>query len=1066
MKQILSILSLLLSVHASAQGIIRGKVTDGITGEALVGASIIIEGTVKGSASDLDGNYSLEKLTTGTYNLKCSFITYKSEIISAIVVKDGEVTIQNFSLAGDAVMIDGAAEVVAKADKSRPNHMLLLEQKSAPIMSGISSTQMKKAGDTDAVGALKRVTGVSTVGNQVFIRGLSDRYSKTTMNGAEIPSIDPYKNSVQMDLFPTNLLDNIIVYKTFTPNLPGDFTGGLVDISTKDFPESFSFQYSGSLGYNTNATFNNNFLTSESSDTDWLGYDNGIRDIPGGTPTEIPNIQLSNYYEALVFGGFEEQLNALGITDASDIGSGQGQTNIFTIVAEIEELENIQEVDALLFQIGAVKNEALTSITQAFPKTWDVQRKEGAMNMSHAISFGNQTKLFKKTLGYNFGFNYSRDNQFYENGVTGRYALSGSAETVNELNIQQLFNDSRSEENAQWSALFNLSYKLSNNNKISAIFIPIKNGINSSRFQTGINPGDDVDLGQEQRSHRYLERSMNVYQLKGDHLLAGIGNVRMNWTGSYTQGKQDTPDLRVYYNSFIEQDYINYLDVDGNDISAEAIDAINNAIEEEYMSSANDPNMVNVLAEEYLIFIDDIQTGTDTIYDVRSNLYPDPTRFYRELRETNIDIKINFEIPFSNRTGLQNVVSFGGSYVDRDQKLDENRFSFVQQGNIEFNGDPASYFSDENMVVNPYITQNAGGYLYLRDDTELQNSYTANQTVIGAYAMSDWNMTKKLRMIVGARMETTDMLLESRKLEDPDLSAEQQAEFRGSLDLVDVLPSLNLCYQIAKKDLKTTNVRLAATRTLARPNFREKAPFATFDFESQYVWIGEPELKRVLIDNFDIKLEHYPYIAEVISISGFYKRFSNPIEQVINPTAPNIEITWTNVGEASVYGAEFEIKKSLRFIRPKLQNIQFGVNYTYVISKTQIDPSELEQIRSDDPEHPATRPMFGQAPFIVNGFLGYDNDSLGLEIGVNYNISGKKLVLVTKGGTPDVYDLPRGQLDFTTSKTLSKHFSVGFKARNILDPDWKQVYEFKGEEYVWQNFTRGRTYSLSVSYRL
>jgi outer membrane receptor protein involved in Fe transport len=143
-----------------------------------------------------------------------------------------------------------------------------------------------------------------------------------------------------------------------------------------------------------------------------------------------------------------------------------------------------------------------------------------------------------------------------------------------------------------------------------------------------------------------------------------------------------------------------------------------------------------------------------------------------------------------------------------------------------------------------------------------------------------------------------------------------------------------------------------------------------------------------------------------------------------------------------------------------------GINYTYVVSKTQIDPSELEQIRADDPEHPSTRPMFGQAPYIVNGYLSYDNDSLGLEASINYNVSGEKLVLVTKGGTPDVYDQPRGQLDFSINKSIRERFVVGFKARNILDPEWKQTYEFKGEEYIWQSFNRGRTFSISLSYKI
>ena len=128
---------------------------------------------------------------------------------------------------------------------------------------------------------MRRVPGVSVQdGKYVYIRGLGDRYSKTTLNGANIPGLDPDRNTVQMDLFPTNLLDNIVVYKNFTPDLPGDFTGGLVDVATKDFPEDFTMAASLGFGYNPQVTFNDNFLTYNGGNTDWLGYDDGARDFP------------------------------------------------------------------------------------------------------------------------------------------------------------------------------------------------------------------------------------------------------------------------------------------------------------------------------------------------------------------------------------------------------------------------------------------------------------------------------------------------------------------------------------------------------------------------------------------------------------------------------------------------------------------------------------------------------------------------------------------------------------------------------------------------------------------
>ena len=154
-----------------------------------------------------------------------------------------------------------------------------IKKKSASSIDYISSQQIKRTGDSDAASAMQRVTGVSTVGNFVFVRGLSDRYLKTTLNGAEIPSIDPRRNTIEMDLFPTNLVDNLVVVKTQTANLPSDWAGAYISVDTKDFPETFSFNYSSSLGWNTNTT-GRDVISSERSNTDWLGYDDGFRAIP------------------------------------------------------------------------------------------------------------------------------------------------------------------------------------------------------------------------------------------------------------------------------------------------------------------------------------------------------------------------------------------------------------------------------------------------------------------------------------------------------------------------------------------------------------------------------------------------------------------------------------------------------------------------------------------------------------------------------------------------------------------------------------------------------------------
>ena len=158
------------------------------------------------------------------------------------------------------------------------NAILILQKKSDKIQDGISSQEMSKLAISDAAGAMKKVTGATiTGGKYIYIRGLGDRYSLTQLNGLVIPSSDPYRNGAQLDLIPANLLDNIITSKTFTPDEPGAFTGGAVNIKTKSFPEQFSLTFSTSAGYNSQNNCTNDFLTHEGGSTDYWGFDDGGR---------------------------------------------------------------------------------------------------------------------------------------------------------------------------------------------------------------------------------------------------------------------------------------------------------------------------------------------------------------------------------------------------------------------------------------------------------------------------------------------------------------------------------------------------------------------------------------------------------------------------------------------------------------------------------------------------------------------------------------------------------------------------------------------------------------------
>ena len=327
MIRFLSVLALTFATcTAWGQGAIRGKMTDAQTGETLIGANVVIKDPYMGAMADLDGNFSLEGLAPGTYEVVGSFIGYTP--ITETVTVGNEVVLLDFNLYIETYVIEQAAEVVAKVDRSRDVYMENIKKKSAASMDFISSQQIKQAGDSDAAGAIKRVPGVSTVGNFVFVRGLSDRYIKTTLNGAEVPSMNPRRNSIEMDLFPTNLVDNLVIMKTQTANLPGDWAGAYISVETKDFPEQFTLNYSSTVGVNDQTTFQQ-VLGSNQGSTDWLGFDDGSRALPnevvGLTSDAWPYQQNANYYDALVYLGYEDQLDQLGINQG-DIGFGPGQT--------------------------------------------------------------------------------------------------------------------------------------------------------------------------------------------------------------------------------------------------------------------------------------------------------------------------------------------------------------------------------------------------------------------------------------------------------------------------------------------------------------------------------------------------------------------------------------------------------------------------------------------------------------------------------------------------------------------------------------------------------------------
>ncbi|MCB0689661.1 MAG: carboxypeptidase-like regulatory domain-containing protein, partial [Saprospiraceae bacterium] len=264
----------------SGQGVVSGTILDEESGETLIGANVVIEGTAIGSSTDFDGKYQFEA-DPGIYNLVVSYIGFADKKIENVEVKDKEVTYLDISLGSGAVDLQLNVVVQAEVIERSENAILMLQRKADKIMDGLSSQEMSKYSLSNAASAISKISGASvSQGKYIYIRGLGDRYSSAQLDGLPLPSTNPYRNTPQLDLIPTSLLDNIVTSKSFSPDLPGNFTGGNVDIKTKTLPEQFFLTVGASIGFNNQNNLIDNFLSHQGGKSDYWGFDDGYRALP------------------------------------------------------------------------------------------------------------------------------------------------------------------------------------------------------------------------------------------------------------------------------------------------------------------------------------------------------------------------------------------------------------------------------------------------------------------------------------------------------------------------------------------------------------------------------------------------------------------------------------------------------------------------------------------------------------------------------------------------------------------------------------------------------------------
>lgn len=427
-----------------------------------------------------------------------------------------------------------------------------LKVNSATTIDFISSETMKKTGDQNVTAAITRVSGVSTNGGLITVRGIGDRYVKTTLNGSRIPTLDPLTNNIKLDIFPTSLIDNVIITKTASPELPGDWAGSYISVETKDYPGAFTLNIESTVGYNSQNTFKD-FITSDRSSTDWLGFDDGFRRHNSGNIL-APNLAPSQYQELSALGLGDYYAN-LGITSWLD-GNPNGELYFkmglvqLGLLAEGQINNQASYQQALQTYTSSYKPQAFallnpngTDYNNGFNNNWSTKFRKAPLNFSNSFSIGDQKLFFGKELGYIVGFRYGSSVRYDPNGISQRVGLESQDFQFTNQDYAEI-----SRETNSWSALCNLALKLNNNNKFSFLFMPNFTGTNDVVMFETMKLGGIEEIKVRQNIF-YEQRKQMVYQFSSQNYLPKL-KTKIDFNTSYTRGNSLAPDFKATQYSY------------------------------------------------------------------------------------------------------------------------------------------------------------------------------------------------------------------------------------------------------------------------------------------------------------------------------------------------------------------------------------------------------------------------------------------------------------------------------------------------------------------------------------
>lgn len=924
-----------IATQASAQLIpFVGKVIN-TKNEPLVGAYVTIEGANSTTLStDVEGKFYTKLEGGKKYSFKVTNAGYESKQVADVVVNPNQENILEIVLQESAKSNLQSITLTSSSRRQENTSALLsFQRNNISLSSGLAADFIRRTPDKNTGEVLKRVSGTSIQDNKfVVVRGLSDRYNAALLNNAQLLSSEPDKKAFSFDLIPSLMVDNIIINKTATPDLTGEFAGGLVQINTKDVPARSILTVGVSWGLNNQST-GKDFTSNTRNSTDWLGFDDGTRAMPAGFPTSPQAYRILSGSNT----GVAQQI------ELSKLFNNEVSREVATTAAPIQTYNLTWGVNKK-FKKGGVFGSIISAQYRSSMLNFAVERKLHQDDGDLLVQLFDEQNKYSINSGLIANFTY----------VKGRHKIS----------FKNLFNQ-----------LFEDNYYT-------------RTGVSFDRIQ-------DIDF----RSSVLNQRSLYTSQLEGSHQLTKSG-VKLNWNGNVGYNWKTQPDLRTYA----------------------------------YFRPK----------------------GTNAPFEFNDD---DTRRFFSDLKDYSYGANGSILIPFKMGKFKQSFKA-GGSTLIRIRDFRSRIFRYEPANITQFNSQLVYLPYDQLLSPNNMFTR---GFKIL-DFTNNQDKYFGVSVLNGAFAMFDNKFTEEWRLVWGVRAENFQQFLTTK-----DVTAKRVIV---NTEKWDILPSFNLTFSPSPKH----NIRLAGSQTVARPEFREIAPFSFFDYEVNYAVDGNPDLKRSSILNGDVRYEFYPKAGEGITLGAFYKSFTNPIELRLNPSSvlDRRNYKFYNAQDATTIGAELEIRKNLVSLQDGDAQLSTFVNLTYISSTV-----TLASTSGGGQAVSSSRPLQGQSPYLMNMGLQYDNSKKGISSSLLYNRIGQRLSLVGLNdlGFPDVYERPRDQVDFQlTKKIFAGKGELRLTWSDILNP-YYYFYENVNEQTSFQDgtdrlfnafkpgstITFGFTYDFSIS---